>query len=142
MRILASDFNLGSDPELRYSGDGQWAIAKVSLAENKRYTDKDGVTQTKTSWFRLVCFSPVIGGKTGRAEWFARTCGKGDKVEIIGDFESQTFEDKDGNQRTGYQLVVRGGQNSIRMVHKAQPKSDTVDAPPVDDYDETTDSTF
>ena len=52
---------VGKDPEVRYTATGT-AIASLTLATTKRFKDKDGNRQDKTSWHNVVVF-----GKIGRA---------------------------------------------------------------------------
>ena len=48
--------NLGNDPEVRYSGNGN-AVANVSLATAESWRDKDsGEQQERTEWHRVVFF--------------------------------------------------------------------------------------
>lgn len=44
--------NLGRDPEMRYTPDGQ-AVTSMNVATNRTYTNKDGQKVTETAWFRV-----------------------------------------------------------------------------------------
>jgi single-strand DNA-binding protein len=44
--------NLGNDPELRYTPQGD-AVASFSLAANRRWTNSDGQPGEETTWFRV-----------------------------------------------------------------------------------------
>ena len=48
--------NLGRDPEVRYSANGQ-AIANITLATSEAWKDKNtGEKQERTEWHRIVFF--------------------------------------------------------------------------------------
>ena len=48
--------NLGNDPEIRYTGDGN-PIANLSLATTESWRDKQtNQQQEKTEWHRVVIF--------------------------------------------------------------------------------------
>ena len=42
--------NLGSDPEMRYTPNGN-AVTSFSVATNRRYRTSDGETREETEWF-------------------------------------------------------------------------------------------
>ena len=44
--------NLGGDPEMRYTPNGT-PVTNFSVAVNKKYTDKEGVTHESVKWFRV-----------------------------------------------------------------------------------------
>ena len=46
--------NLGADPEVRRLENGV-AVAKLRLATNENYRDKNGEWQTQTEWHSVVC---------------------------------------------------------------------------------------
>jgi len=45
--------NLGKDPELRYTPQGD-AVCSFSLATNERKKDKSGEMQDVTTWFKVT----------------------------------------------------------------------------------------
>ncbi len=45
--------NLGKDPEVKYTPSGT-PVAKLALATNERYKDKDGQWQDRTEWHNVV----------------------------------------------------------------------------------------
>ena len=83
--------NLGRDPELRYTPQGN-AVADFSLANN----DKRGEEEV-TTWFRVT-----VWGK--QAESVSQHLTKGRKVIVQGRVSLDTFEKRDGTQ--GYSLVI------------------------------------
>jgi single-strand DNA-binding protein len=44
--------NLGRDPEMRYMPDGT-AVTTLSVATNRRWTDRNGQPAEETTWFRV-----------------------------------------------------------------------------------------
>jgi single-strand DNA-binding protein len=68
--------NLGRDPELRYTQEGQ-GVANFTLATNERWRDKSGNNQERTEWHRIV-----VWGK--QAENCAQYLQKGRRVYVEG----------------------------------------------------------
>ena len=83
--------NLGRDPELRYTQNGQ-AVANFTLATSENWTDKSGERTERTEWHRIVTW-----GKT--AELCAQYLAKGRTVYIEGRLQTRDWEDRDGNKR-------------------------------------------
>lgn len=44
--------HLGKDPEMRYASNGD-AVTNLSVATNRKYTDKSGQLVKETTWFRV-----------------------------------------------------------------------------------------
>lgn len=91
--------NLGRDPELNYTPNGT-AITKFTMAVNRRMRDRDsGERRDETTWFNIVAWSQL-----------AETCNqylhKGSKVYIEGRMTSRKFTDKDGNERTAWEVTA------------------------------------
>ena len=77
--------NLGNDPEIRYSANGN-AIASISVATSDRWKDKTtGEQQERTEWHNVVCFARLgeIAGEYLR---------KGSKVYIEGQLRTSSWE--------------------------------------------------
>ncbi|HIG72059.1 MAG TPA: single-stranded DNA-binding protein [Myxococcales bacterium] len=83
--------NLGRDPELRYTQNGQ-AVVNFSLATSENWMDKGGERQERTEWHRIVAW-----GKTG--ELCAQYLSKGRTVYIEGRIQTRDWEDKEGMKR-------------------------------------------
>jgi len=77
--------NVGSDPDCGHTNGGT-AYARVSLATNERWKNKDGEMQEKTSWHRLQFWKR-------QAEVVAQYVRKGDKLLIEGRIEYGQYED-------------------------------------------------
>ncbi|HEX2350791.1 MAG TPA: single-stranded DNA-binding protein [Ktedonobacterales bacterium] len=91
--------NLGRDPELNYTPSGT-AMTKFSVADSRRWRDKQsGEQREETTWFNVVAWDQL-----------AETCNqylhKGSKVFIEGRMTSRKYTDKDGNERTAWDVRV------------------------------------
>ena len=95
--------NLGADPEVHYSSDGN-PIATLNLAFRSG--------KEKTSWIKVTCFNKL-------AEISEQYLHKGAKITIVGSLDMEKWE-KDGATRTGYKLIA----NSIEFV-KVNSTDDT-----------------
>ncbi len=84
--------NLGRDPELRYTQNGQ-AVVNFSLATSENWTDRNGERVERTEWHRIVAFAKT-------AELCAQYLAKGRTVYIEGRIQTREWEDKEGNKRT------------------------------------------
>ena len=83
--------NLGRDPELRYTKNGQ-AVANFSLATSDNFTGKDGQKEERTEWHRVVAWAKT-------AELCAQYLAKGRSVYIEGQLRTREWEDKEGHKR-------------------------------------------
>jgi single-strand DNA-binding protein len=91
--------NLGRDPEMSYTPGGS-AVAKFSVAVSRRWTDKQsGERKEETQWFNVVAW-----------ERLAETCNqylrKGSKVYLEGRMVSRKYTDKQGVERTVWDVVL------------------------------------
>lgn len=91
--------NLGRDPDLNYTQNGK-AVAKFSLAVSRKRRDPEsGEQHEETTWFNIVAW-----------ERLAETCNsflqKGSKVYIEGRMTSRKYTDKDGIERTVWDVIA------------------------------------
>jgi single-strand DNA-binding protein len=109
--------NLGRDPELRYTQNGQ-AVANFTLATNESWTDKSGEKVERTEWHRIVAW-----GKVG--ELCAQYLSKGRTVYVEGRIQTREWEDKDGNKRSTTEINAQNVQflGGIRGEADAGPQS-------------------
>jgi single-strand DNA-binding protein len=68
--------NLGREPEMRYTNDGQ-AVTNFTVASNRQYSNSSGETVKETIWFRVSAW-----GK--QAEICNQYLHKGSKVLVEG----------------------------------------------------------
>ena len=94
--------NLGKDPELRYTKSGQ-PVANFSLATTDRWEGKDGNTEERTEWHRIV-----VWGKA--AENCQKYLAKGSSVYLEGSLQTSKWEDKDGNEKQTTEIRVTSVQ--------------------------------
>ena len=83
--------NLGRDPELRYTPQGN-AVCNFSMATNEKKRDKSGESQDVTTWFRIT-----LWGK--QAENASKYLTKGSSVYIEGRLRVEEWSDRDGKSR-------------------------------------------
>ncbi|HZC05742.1 MAG TPA: single-stranded DNA-binding protein [Ktedonobacterales bacterium] len=116
--------NLGKDPELNYTPSGT-AITKFTMAVNRRMRDREsGEKRDETTWFNIVAWNQL-----------AETCNqylhKGSKVYIEGRMTSRKFTDKDGNERTAWEVTA----NEMEML---DPKGQSQGSSSGSGYDDMT----
>ncbi len=91
--------NLGRDPEVRYSPNGQ-AIANVTIATSESWKDKNsGEKQERTEWHRVVFFGRL-------AEIAGEYLKKGAQVYIEGRLQTRKWQDKEGQDRYTTEIVA------------------------------------
>ncbi len=90
--------NLGDDPTVTNLESGK-KVARLSLATNENYKDKDGEKQTETYWHTIVAW-----GKT--AEIIEKYATKGKKIAIAGKLKTRSYTDNDGNQKYTTEVVA------------------------------------
>ncbi|MCK5687770.1 single-stranded DNA-binding protein, partial [Myxococcota bacterium] len=91
--------NLGSDPEIRYTPSGA-AVANFSLATTDKWNDKQGQSQERTEWHKIV-----VWGKL--AELCGEYLSKGRQVYIEGSIQTRQWDDRDGNKRYTTEIKAR-----------------------------------
>ena len=127
---------LGRDPEMRYTPGGQ-PVCNVSLATDESYKDRNGERQKRTEWHRLV-----IWGK--QAEIAQKYLKKGSLVFVEGRIQSRQWDDKEGQKRTSFDIVVNnfrmlGGRgDSAPGMGAPAGRSEDAEAPqaPAEDFDQ------
>jgi single-strand DNA-binding protein len=90
--------NLGRDPEMRYTGNGQ-AVTQFTVAVNRNYRDANNEWKEETEWFRVVAWGPL-------AERTAEYLRKGRKVYVEGRLQTRSWEGQDGQKRYTTELVA------------------------------------
>ena len=100
--------NLGKDPEVKYTPSGT-PVAKLTLATNERYEDKNGEWQERTEWHNVVLWQRL-------AEIAGEYLKKGGKVYIEGRLQTRSWDDKQTNQKkymtevVASDLILLGGR--------------------------------
>ena len=88
--------HLVAEPEVRYGGANNTAVAGFRLAVNRRFK-REG--QPDADFFRCTAF-----GRTG--EFVERYLHKGTKVVLDGEIQNDNYRNKDGNMVYGMQIIV------------------------------------
>lgn len=117
--------NLGADPELRYSASGA-AVCNFRVATNERWTDKDGTTQERTEWHKVV-----VWGR--QAENCEKYLAKGRQVYVEGRLQTREWDDKDGNKRHTTEVIAQSvqflsGGNSSNSSNSSDDGASSYDA--------------
>ena len=83
--------NVGQDPEVKYTASGV-PVAKVSLATNERFKDRNEQWHDRTEWHSIVAWQRLaeIGGEYVR---------KGTKLYVEGKLQTSSWEDRQSGER-------------------------------------------
>ena len=90
--------NVGSEPEIRATASGS-KVAKLSLATNQRFKDRNDQFQDKTEWHRLTFFGRV-------ADVVEQYVHKGDRIYVEGRLEYSQSQDDQGGVRYWTDIVA------------------------------------
>ena len=132
--------NLGRDPEMRYTSNGQ-SVTSFSVASNRKYTTSTGEQREETEWFTVNAWGRL-------AELCNQYLTKGRQVYVEGRLSSRTYEGRDGQTRfvneinlTDVQFLGRDtgpGGDGGAYGYDAAPENEgpPSEAPPMDDVDD------
>jgi len=92
--------NLAGDPELRFTAGGH-AVANFTIAQTPRTFNRESGqwVDDETMWIRASIWREA-------AENVAETLTKGTRVIAYGRLKARSFETKEGEQRTNWELEV------------------------------------
>jgi single-strand DNA-binding protein len=108
--------NLGRDPEVRYTPNGD-SITNVTIATTDTWKDKaTGEKKEATEWHRVVFFGKL-------AEIAGQYLKKGRQVYVEGALRTRKWQDKEGQERYTTEIVA----NEMKMLGSREGMSD---APP------------
>ena len=96
--------NLGNDPDTKYTQAGM-AITRISLATTSVRKDRDGNSQERTEWHRVVFF-----GKLG--EIAGEYLRKGSQVYVEGELRYDKYTGQDGVEKYTTDIVA----NEMQML--------------------------
>lgn len=105
--------NIGAEPELRYSANGD-PFLRFNVAANVRTRTPDGAWQDRTEWVRVT-----ITGQ--RAESLSQYLRKGSRVYVDGRLEARPWTTREGELRAGLEVMA----NEVEF---ASPRSDGQEA--------------
>lgn len=75
------------------------AVVNLRIASSKRYKDKSGTQQEKTTWMSAVAFNK-------QAEIINQYFQKGSEIYIEGSLEVRNWEDKQGQKRESIEIRI------------------------------------
>ena len=105
--------HVGREPDYREVGDT--TVAKFSVATSRRWKDRAGETQERTTWHRVECWGIQADIARDRLD-------KGSLVMVAGEVNEDEYTDKDGNtQRSRY---IRA-----RVMQPLDKRTDSADKP-------------
>jgi single-strand DNA-binding protein len=104
--------NLGRDPELRYTKNGQ-PVATFSLATSESWNNKNGEREERTEWHRIVAWGKL-------AEICGEYLAKGKQIYCEGRLQTRDWEDREGNKRktteiNANQILMLGRRSDAPM---------------------------
>ncbi len=88
---------LGNDPEIKEKNGT--TCARLSLAVTNAYKDKEGNRQEHTDWIPVVAFR-------GLAKTLEHV-KKGARIAVYGRLKTQSYETKEGERRTSFEVVAK-----------------------------------
>ncbi|MEK7310757.1 MAG: single-stranded DNA-binding protein [Chloroflexota bacterium] len=114
--------HLGKDPEMRYAPNGD-PVTSMSVATNRKYTDKSGQKVEETTWFRVS-----VWGK--QAETCNQYLKKGSAVLVEGRLQAdkatggpRTFTRQDGTSGSSFEITADPG--GVKFLGGAQREGET-----------------
>lgn len=116
---------LGKDPETRYMPNGE-AVCNFSVATSEAWNDRNGQRQERTEWHNITMYRRL-------AEIAGQYLKKGSQVYLEGKIQSRKYTDKNGVERTAYDIIANemkmlGGGGSDEQ--QAQPAQGETPTPP------------
>lgn len=92
--------NVGQDPEVKYTPSGI-PVARLSLATNERFKDKNDHWQDRTEWHSIVAWQRL-------AEIVGEYVRKGTKLYIEGKLQTTSWQDRQsGEKKYRTEIVAR-----------------------------------
>jgi len=98
--------NVGADPEMRYTPDGN-AVTSFNIATNYRYTTSNGEPKEETEWFKVITWRKL-------AEQCNQFLAKGRQVYVEGRLRTRNWEGQDGQKH----VSVEVGANRVIFLGK------------------------
>ena len=90
--------NLGADPEMRYTADGN-ALTSFRVAASRNYSTPDGERREETEWFSVVAWRKL-------AEQCSQFLQKGRRVYVEGRLRTRSWDTPDGQKRYRTEVVA------------------------------------
>ena len=93
---------VGKDPEVRHL-DNNASVARITLATNESYKNKNGEKVTNTEWHNLVAWR-------SQADFAGKYIKKGTMLYVEGKIHSRAWDDKDGIKHYTTEIDVESFQ--------------------------------
>ena len=110
---------LGNDPEFKTSSNGI-SVVTLNVAVKRDFKNKNG--ENETDWLTVVIWRQT-------AEMVAKYFKKGDQILIEGSIQTRKFTDKNGNNRTAFEIVA----NNVHFVESKKTSNVDISADPLQD---------
>lgn len=94
MQLFIATGNLGGDPEFNTTKNDT-SVCNFSIAVRSGFGEYE-----RTDWFRCVAWGKL-------AETCEKFCRKGDKIQVVGEVHFDKYDDKEGNEKTSTQVVLK-----------------------------------
>jgi single-strand DNA-binding protein len=109
---------VGGDPELKFTPSGA-AVANFSVAVNHRRFDKQSNSwvEAGTDWHRITVWRQM-------AENVSESVRKGDRVLVAGRLASRSYQDRDGNNRTVWEITADEVAHSMKFATTVQNRAE------------------
>lgn len=102
--------NLGRDPEVRFSQDGN-KIVNMSVATSETWNDRaSGERRERTEWHRVVVFDTHI------ADVAEKYLKKGSKVYLEGQLQTRKWQGQDGQDRYTTEVALNRFRSALTML--------------------------
>jgi single-strand DNA-binding protein len=112
--------HMGKDPEVRHFENGG-SVARITVATNESYRDKDGNWQTLTEWHNVIAWR----ANADRAE---KELKKGSMVFVEGKLKTRSYKDANGVDKT----ITEVEATTLRSLEKRE-RSDYPSTAPLPD---------
>ena len=116
--------NLGADPEMRYSANGN-PVTTFNIATTRVFNTAEGEKGKETEWFSVVTWNQL-------AENCNQYLSKGRRAYVEGRLRSRSWEGPDGQKRFRNEIAA----NTVMFLDKATASASQDDNSP-NDKDET-----
>lgn len=90
--------NLGTDPEMRYTPNGN-PVTTFRIATSRNYTSSSGERRQETEWFNVITWNKL-------AETCNQFLSKGRRAYVEGRLQTRTWEGPDGQKRYRVEIVA------------------------------------
>ena len=114
---------LGKEPTIRFMPNGE-AVCNFSVATSESWKDQSGQRQERIEWHNITMYRRL-------AEIAGQYLKKGSQVYLEGKIQSRKYTDKNGAERTAYDIIANemkmlgGGGNDGQQARQAQAETPT-----------------